>query len=171
MDAEWRAILARQFGATIEMLAQALRGCPDELWSARLWNDQYATFWNIAYHTLFWLDLHLSGTADGFVPPPPFTLDELDPAGKLPDRTFTRDELLAFAEHTRQKSERILAALSDADARRRCPFPWGEPSYAELLIYTLRHAQEHASQLGLLLGQRTGSAPGWVGGVPSEHGI
>jgi hypothetical protein len=34
---------------------------------------------------------------------------------------------------------------------------------AELHLYNLRHVQEHAAQLALFLGQRVGSAPGWVG--------
>jgi uncharacterized damage-inducible protein DinB len=36
---------------------------------------------------------------------------------------------------------------------------------AELLLYTMRHVQEHAAQLNMLLGQKTGSTPGWVGQV------
>jgi len=40
--------------------------------------------WYLAFHTLFWLDLYLSGPAEGFAPPAPFTRVELDPAGILP---------------------------------------------------------------------------------------
>ena len=69
-----------------------MAACPDELWRVRLWDDAElpgaAEFWYIAYHTLFWLDLYLSGAVEGFAPPAPFTLDELDPAGCCPkDRT------------------------------------------------------------------------------------
>jgi hypothetical protein len=41
-------------------------------------------------------------------------------------------------------------------------------SVAELLLYNMRHVQEHASQLNMLLGQRIGSAPGWVGQAESK---
>jgi hypothetical protein len=34
------AMLWRQFGAAIDMLGDALRDCPDELWEQRLWEDQ-----------------------------------------------------------------------------------------------------------------------------------
>lgn len=170
MDARWRAALSRQLGAATEMLASALRVCPEELWSVLVWDDPYATFWNVAYHALFWLDLHLSGSVDGFAPPAPFTLDELDPAGRLPERAYAREELLAYATHAQEKRRAILASLADEDADRRCAFPWGELSYAELLLYTLRHTQEHATQLGIVLGQRTGAAPGWVSGVEADGG-
>lgn len=86
----WQTAVAQQFGATIDMLEKVLMACPDELWQVRLWDDaqlpRSAEFWYIVYHTLFWLDLYLSGSVEGFMPPAPFTLDELDPAGVIPER-------------------------------------------------------------------------------------
>ena len=72
MDTTWRAILWQQFGAAIDMLGNAMEACPDELWSDR---SQQPELWYMAYHTLFWLDLYLYGSVEGFVPPAPFTLD------------------------------------------------------------------------------------------------
>jgi hypothetical protein len=78
---------------------------------------------------------------------------------------FTKAELHAYAEHCRGKCRRLLEGLSEAEALRVCSFPWGELSYGELQLYNMRHVQEHASQLALFLGQRTGASPGWVSGV------
>ena len=66
-------MLWRQFGAAIDALGDALRNRPDALWEARLWDDQpeqwvmpgFATFWYLGYHTLFWLDLYLTGAEEG----------------------------------------------------------------------------------------------------------
>jgi len=162
MDATWRRIIWQQFGAAIDMLDDALRACPDDLWNVRVWGDPYAEFWNIAYHALFWLDLYLSGSADGFVPPAPFTLDELDPAGQLPDRPYTKGELQAYLGHGRQKCQATIEAMTDETARQPVRISSGEVSFAELLLYTMRHVQEHAAQLNLILGQKVGSSPGWV---------
>ena len=159
MDTAWRTIIWQQFGAAIDMLENALLACPDELWSDR---SQPLEFWYVFYHTLFWLDLYLSGSVEGFAPPAPFTLDELDPAGLLPERLYTKDELHSYLNHGRQKCQATLEALTDEQARQRCRFSWGELSFAELLLYNMRHVQEHASQLNLILGQKFGSAPGWV---------
>jgi hypothetical protein len=41
-------------------------------------------------------------------------------------------------------------------------------SLAELLLYNMRHIQEHAAQLSLFLGQKVGSAPGWVAKAQSK---
>ncbi|CAG0955874.1 hypothetical protein ANRL3_00547 [Anaerolineae bacterium] len=141
------------------MLANAVRACPDELWSDR---SQQLEFWYIGYHTLFWLDLYLSGAIEGFAPPAPFTLDELDPAGLLPERPYTKDELQTYLDHCRKKCRATIEALTDEKARQQCEFTWGKVRFAELLLYNMRHVQEHASQLSLILGQKTGSAPGWV---------
>ena len=167
MNSAWRTIIWQQFGAAIDMLDNALHACPDELWRERLWNNpseraEFSQFWYLVYHTLFWLDLYLSGAVEGFAPPPPFTLDELDPAGLPPERTYSRAELQAFLDFGRKKCQATIGELTDETAQRRCRFGWGEIGFAELLLYNMRHVQEHAAQLNLLLGQKDVSAPGWV---------
>jgi hypothetical protein len=167
MDGTWRASVWQQFGAAIDMLENALLACPDELLRDR---SQRPEFWYVAYHALFWLDLYLSGSVEGFAPPAPFTLDELDPAGLLPERPYTRDELAAYLDHGRGKCRATIEALTDERAHQRCRFTWGEVSFAELLLYNMRHVQEHAAQLNLILGQKFDSAPDWVAQAKSGDG-
>jgi hypothetical protein len=87
--------------------------CPDALWSDR---DRRLEFWYLAYHTLFFLDLYLHDTVDGFAPPPPFNLDELDPSGVMPDRVYAKSELLSYLEHGRQLARTRIAALNAESA-------------------------------------------------------
>jgi hypothetical protein len=167
MDAALKTIIWQQFGAAIDMLKNAMHACPDPFWHVCLWDDpsdrpEYSQFWYLAYHTLFWLDFYLFGSREGFTPPAPFTLDELDPAGLLPDRPYSRDELQAYLNYGRCKCQATIDALTDDSAYRRCSFPWGELSFLELQLYNMRHVQEHAAQLNLFLGQKLVSAPGWV---------
>jgi hypothetical protein len=167
MDTVWQESLGQQFGAAIDMLDNCLRTCPDELWHAQLWliPDEptgFTEYWYLAYHTLFWLDLYLSGAVEDFVPPAPFTLDELDPTGLLPERPYTQDELRTYLAHCRQKCQTVIAELTAERARQRCTFGWGEVSFAGLLLYNMRHVQEHAAQLSLFLGQQRGLAARWV---------
>ena len=89
MDVNLKQVLWQQFGAAIDMLENALLNCPDELWHGRMWNDntmppEFSEFWYVAYHTLFWLDFYLSGSVEGYAPPAPFTLDEMDPGRGAP---------------------------------------------------------------------------------------
>jgi hypothetical protein len=167
MDVTWKNIIWNQFGAAIDMLDNALLACPDELWQERLYIErevqpEFAEFWYVAYHALFWLDFYLSESAEGFAPPAPFTLSEFD-AGLLPERVYTKAELQNYLRYNRTKCQTRLETLSDALAPQRVRLDWPDMSVAELLLYNLRHVQEHAAQLSLFLGQKVGSAPGWVG--------
>ena len=163
MDNVWSAVLWKQFGAAIDMLDDAMLACPDSLWRQPVWHDpsvpsQRAEFWYVAYHTLFWLDLYLFGSEEGFAPPAPFTLvEEEDSVSSLPDRPYSKDELRAYLVSVRQKCRAIIETMSDEYARHPVDFPWiteGEAvSYFELQLYNMRHVQEHAAQLSLLLGQ------------------
>jgi DinB superfamily len=155
----WRQILWQQFGAAIDMLENALLACPDELWNDRRRRPE---FWYVVYHTLFFLDLYLSGSLEGFTPPAPFNLDELDPAGRLPDRVYTKDELRMYLQHGRRKCRAAIDALTEETAHHRCGFEWLDVTVAELLLYNMRHVQHHAAQLNLILRQTTDSAPRWI---------
>src|SRR5438045_2776376 len=92
MNIDLKTVLWHQYGASIDALENALVACP-----ANVWNDETRSpeqrFWYNAYHALFWLDLYLSDSPEGFAPPAPFGLEELDPAGVLPPRVYTKEEL------------------------------------------------------------------------------
>ena len=149
------------------MLENAIVACPDGLWSDR---SQRPEFWYLVFHTLFFLDVSLHGSVEGFAPPAPFTLDELDPAGIMPERPYTKDELRGYLEHCRARLHAAMDELTDERARRTCTFAWVELSYAELLLSNLRHVQHHAAQLNLILRQQTDSAPGWVARARNDPG-
>ncbi len=166
MNTFWTTIIWQQFGAAIDMLENAMRACPDELWSDR---TQRLEFWYVVYHTLFWLDLYLSGAVEGFAPPAPFGLEELDPAGVLPERPYTKAELQAYLDHARNKCRTTIQSLTDEKAQQQCKFTWGQVSFAELLLYNLRHVQYHAAELSLILGQTIGWDPKWVAKAKSEQ--
>lgn len=158
MDHVLKTSLWQQFGASIDFLTSTVSDCPDALWDAPLWQTpdsppERAQFWYVAYHTLFWLDLYLTGTEDGFVPPAPFTLIEQDDDGPLPERAYTKAELLDYLAGCRQRCQATIDGLTDEAAQRLCWFSWGECSFLELLVYNLRHVHGHASQLNMLLGQ------------------
>jgi uncharacterized damage-inducible protein DinB len=173
MNPLWSTALWQQFGAAIDTLENALLACPPSLWNERLWGNssaapvpvEFSEFWNITYHTTFWLDLYLSGSLEGFAPPAPFTLQD-------PERPYTKDELQAYLKYARTKCRTTLQALTHEKASRLCEFPWAPGrvfSFAELLLYTMRHVQEHAAQLHLFLGQHGYPATTtWVAKVHSD---
>ena len=159
----WGSIIWHQFGAALDLLGDVIRACPDERWRDVVWDDSdgqaYGEFWFIVYHALVWTDRYLSRAGREFKPPAPFI------AGALPEEPYTKDELLAYLAYCRRKGQVTLEALDDEKAARPYVFPWdggGEMPFAELMLYTMRHTQEHAAQLSLHLGRKTGAAPDWV---------
>jgi DinB superfamily len=169
LHTSWSPALWQQFGAAVDMLDNALVACPASQWRERLWSDPpdhpqppFGEFWFIAYHTLKWLDLYLSSVVESPTggtppsPPSPFPAPALD--ADPPERPYTKDELRAYLAYTKQKCQSTIETLTDERARAPYEFPWekeqGRPiSYLELMLYTMRHVQEHAAQLSLFLGQ------------------
>ena len=159
MDMTWKKIIWQQFGAAIDMLDNAIHACPDRLWNDR---SQQPEFWYTVFHTLFFLDFYLSESEEGFMPPAPFTLDELDPAGILPPHPYTKNELQSYLEYGRRKCRAKIDALTHEQVSQQCGSIRPEVTVAELLLYNMRHVQHHAAQLNLILRQTTDSAPRWV---------
>lgn len=160
MDSNWKTSVWQQYGAAIDTLGDVIKLCPDQLWTAVVWNDtddvRYGQFWFVAYHTLFWLDLFLTGSEEGFAPPPPFI------RGTLPEQPYTKDQILTYLDGCRSRCQSTIEALTDAQAQRRCVFAWMEPSFLELQLYGMRHVQEHAAHLGLMLGQHGVPGVDWI---------
>ena len=157
-EAFWKDAVWGQFGAAIDSLEKAVDSCPDDLWSDR---SRFPEYWYVVYHTLFFLDYYSSESDEGYAPPAPFTLGELDPAGVLPERVYTKEEMRRFLEHGREKLRAKIAVMTDERAGARCAFR--DLSELEFLLYTMRHVQHHMAQLNLILRQVTDSAPSWVG--------
>jgi len=165
LNPEMKKTIWSQFGAAIDMLENAIVACPDKIWGDRI---DYYEFWYITYHTLFYLDCYLSDSDKGFTPPSPFTLGELDERGLLPDRIYTKQELLNYLNHGREKCRTRIASLTEEQANEKCGFEWLDLSFGEVLLYNMRHVQHHAAQLNLMISRSVGSAPRWVKKTKSE---
>ena len=168
MEEFWKTVLRQQFGAAIDMLENAIRVCPEDVWcdltSKPEWKENdIVGFWYVAFHTLYFLDFYLSESREIFTPPAPFNYDELDPAGLLPERPYSKDVLLGYLDHCRRKCNQVIDSMTDEKARHLdLTRPEQKLTVAERLIANMRHVQHHAGQLNLVLRQKTGSAPNSV---------
>lgn len=168
MSETWREMVwGQQLGPSIAMLENAILACPDAVWAAAgetpAWKERDVVgFRYLAYHAVFWLDHNLTQPPSAMVPPAPFGLEELDPAGLLPEQPYTKDEILGYVTQCREKCRSTIFAMSDDAAREPCGLERLAISRAELLLYSMRHVQHHTAQLQLLMRQRTGGSPRWV---------
>ena len=157
--------LWQQFGASMDMLGNAITGCPLDLWNT------HPRFHYIAYHTIFFTDYYLSDTPmeKDYQPPPPFTKSEFE-ENTPPPRIYLQSELLSFLGVARAKLIDQLAESSLQDLlTRRFVSEYKDMNLFELLLYNMRHVQHHAAQLNLLLRQEIDDAPHWVSKTRAAH--
>ncbi len=158
-DRSLQQLLWNQFGGALQMLENAIVACPVEVWGSEV---KWGEFWNLSYHTLFWTDYYFSETTESdFRPPEPFTKGEFD-EGVLPERVYTKAELLEYLDFVWDKSRTFIKSLTPEKAQERFAGDYRDFSLHELAIYNSRHVQHHAAQLNLLLRQRIDSAPEWA---------
>ncbi|MGK0157425.1 MAG: hypothetical protein ACI9SE_004405 [Neolewinella sp.] len=158
--------IRQQFGAAMQSLHDAMQACPHAVWSAEGQPSDAAVLrqepWYLAFHTIFWLDLYLSENAGSYVPPAPFTRDELEP-DLLPARAYSKNELFDWLQQCATAFEQRLASCAtDEGMQRACHLQWGEMTAGELLLYNLRHVQHHTAQLNLLIRQAGAEPSRWV---------
>jgi len=156
MQITTKEILWNQFGASIDMLENALLMCPVES------RDTKNKFWYNAFHCLFFLDYYLTLNPLDFSPPEPFTLSEFE--DKMPDRIYNKNELLSYLKLSRKKCHDLILGLPDGIANQSWTNYSRNMNYSvlELLVYNLRHGQHHAAQLNLILRKDIDAAPNWV---------
>lgn len=148
--------LWKQFGASIDMLENAILLCPVEHWNTG------TEFWYNAYHCLFFLDYYLTMDPKTFSPPTPFTLSEFEDS--MPETVYEKHELINYLQYNREKCHSLISALTEEKLVERWINVSGSMNYSilEILLYNMRHVQHHSAQLNLLLRQSINDAPDWV---------
>ena len=62
-------------------------------------------FWYNTFYCLFFLDYYLTMNTETFAPPAPFTISEFE--DRMPERVYSKDELLAYLQFCRKKMPAI----------------------------------------------------------------
>lgn len=157
MDKSTQDILWNQFGASIDMLINAISSCPDNYF------ENHKRFCYIAFHSTIFLDYYLTLPPSDFSPILSFTqkeaadrpLEAIDDL--IPDKIYSKQELIDYLEQSRKKAQDLIYSLTDKKLQDR--FKEGEEPndmdypILEILLYNLRHTQHHTAQLHLLLRQ------------------
>lgn len=156
MNNSFNNSLWNQYGASIDMLENAISMCPPEHW------DTPRRFWYHAFHCLFFLDYYLTTNPPSFAPPSPFDFSEFE--DRMPERTYTKAELLTYLQACRAKCRNLISNRSAEQWEVRWINESGTMNYSlfEISLYNMRHVQHHAAQLNLLLRQAVNDSPEWV---------
>jgi hypothetical protein len=142
-----RQVLAAQFEAGLCMLHQCVEQCRPQFWEGKIAG---VTCRQVAYHTLFFVDLYLSPSEAAF------ELRELHARGgdeREPKFSLglEQDETLAYVQICRHKAAGALAAETAESLAGPSGFSWYPVSRGELHLISLRHIQHHTGQLSAYL--------------------
>jgi hypothetical protein len=157
-----RESLWKQFGASIDMVINAVSAYPENRWY-----EEKKFFYN-SYHVAIFLDYYLTIPAAPLSSPLPFTISEEPPQGCIddivPDRIYSQAEILAYLQASRKKCNDLIFGLTDAEFAMQWIETNGKKKMPvfELFLYNMRHVQHHAAQLNMMLRMDTGNAPGWI---------
>jgi hypothetical protein len=161
---ELKSVIRSQYRAALGMLRQTIERCPPELWLRA--GDTNPT-WRLAFHTLFYTHLYLSPTDGEFrawakhreyaeilgrFPWPPH-----NPAPQIP--AYTQIEVLEYLDLILDQLDELLERN---DLEAPSGFHWLDMNKTELLLYNLRHLQQHTGELAERLGS-LGLEIDWVG--------
>ncbi|MHA2363251.1 MAG: hypothetical protein ACXAC7_04790 [Candidatus Hodarchaeales archaeon] len=56
-----KTAILEQYGATFKMLENLINNCPNEYWDS---SENEPPFYKVVYHTMFFIDMYLSGTKE-----------------------------------------------------------------------------------------------------------
>jgi hypothetical protein len=167
----FKPILKSQYHACLAMLGEAIERCPESVWLA---TDHKNSFWQIAYHTLFFTHVYLQQEEAAFRPwvhqseaqyedGIPGTPDPNSPLPLIP-KPYTKAQVL---EYWKFCDEMVDHAVDKLDLESpQSGFPRYKMSKLEHQLVNLRHIQHHAAQLADRLRAAADIGIKWVRGWP-----
>lgn len=175
MDKMIKEILWNQFGASIDMLINAIINCPDDYFNTN------KRFYFIAFHSTIFLDYYLSISPKEFFPLLSFTQKNKEDRPKeaiddlIPNKTYSKQEIVEYLKQSREKCKQIIYDLTIEKLHERFnegdqPNDMNYP-ILEILLYNLRHTQHHTAQLNMLLRQDIDKHMEWsfrAGDIPMK---
>jgi hypothetical protein len=154
--------LKSQYHATLTMLENAIKTCPDTLWAAAKYKNR---FWHIAFHTLFYTHLYLHDGEQAFEAWEKH-LEKYENlkyrSDKFPEdkAVYSQTELLDYVALCKNRVDSYLPTVKFDEPSG---FSWLPFDKLELHLYNVRHAQHHTGQLGDRLRELENTGVRWVG--------
>lgn len=153
----WCEILRRQFASSQEMLANVIRSCPESAWAAT-----EPGIWQHAYHVLLSLAIWLHWPE----PVIAFPAFHHEGAGELlpgAGPIYSKEAIEAYQREVGEIVDSWFAQVNDDLLREELTLRGTRFTRADLLLGQIRHTQHHVGCMHVILRQKAGSAPSWVG--------
>jgi hypothetical protein len=143
----FKQILIGQYEASLSMLGECIRQCPEEHWEGKIAKE---TFRWAAYHTLFFTDLYLSANELAFELRDLHELggDEREPIAAV---GLPKNEAMEYVPLCRKKAIDSIAAETEHSLAGPSGFSWYKITRGEMHLVNIRHIQHHTGQLSAYL--------------------
>ncbi|UCG89624.1 MAG: DinB family protein [Candidatus Heimdallarchaeota archaeon] len=153
-----------QYGAAIEMLEQVIKKCPEEIWDDR---TSGPPFWQVVYHTLWYLDWYLGKSKEERKTFKPRFVDEsFENLKELPKGILTSEQLHSYLSDIKKKGKHRLEQLTLEEIVKPSVFEWHGSSIHSSLIYNIRHVMLHIGALNSRLLRKGIKLDNWVSHAP-----
>ena len=160
-------LLTRQLLAALKTLQFCIESCPESEWQKE--HGDYP-FSQVVFHTLFYTDFYVGRDSIPFKQQA-FHLshkevfknyEELE--NVIPVELYGKDFCLQYVDYCRAKIKEVLSMETPGVLAAESGISFRNMSRAELHVYTTRHIQHHAAQLGFRLQLITGKEMPWISG-------
>jgi hypothetical protein len=158
-DQKLSMAIHEQYGAAIEMLESVITKCLKEVWDD---SQQGPPFWQVVYHTMFYLDLYLSSSReerDSFKPEYNSEYRILD---SKPETSLNREQVLLYLNKIKLKAKQKLEGLTIDELNGPSIFEWHGSSVLSSLLYNLRHVMLHVGALNSRLLRKGVKLDNWA---------
>ncbi len=164
-----RSVLKSQYHAALAMLRETVEQCPDNVWTSA---EHVNSFWQVAYHTLFFTHLYLQPNEEAFKPwehhqsrvqHEDGLAGPRDPKSNLPliPEPYTKAEVSKYWNFCDEMVDGAVDTLNLQDPTSG--FSWYKVSKFEHQLINIRHIQHHTAQLADRLRSTANVGTRWVG--------
>lgn len=165
---EVKEIIKSQYYASLEMLRQVIKSCPDSLWQNPEYKNQ---FWQVAYHVIFYTHFYLHPSEEDFIPWEKqkreyvsFDHSQSAMEGEAP---YSKEDILVYHKLCLARMEELVDSL---DFEAESGFSWLPFNKLELQFYNIRHLQQHTGELSERVGATSEAEVKWIGTKPKVEG-
>ena len=152
-------ILRRNLAPTLQMLSNAIRTCPDEMWNAA---DEGAPLWQQAYHTLFWLNAWARDWGQK-LEYPSFHSDKARDLIVGASPVITKAQMEAYMDKVFSDCEALMDTVTPERLTQEIEAFGKQYTIADRVLGQIRHVQHHVGTMHGVLKRKTGHTPHWVG--------
>jgi hypothetical protein len=135
-----------QINEILDAIEYEVYKCSDELWNNRSITPKY---WYQIYHTLFFLDFHLSDSPYGFKPPFPFKVLSINFSNVEYEDMYSKKDIVLYIQHVKSKTRRVMETLTRTKLKMRCCFAWLEMTNEELFVYIISQMKKYVQQISI----------------------